>query len=27
VKIIAGYRFSCTLTVDDLIFLRDLRDQ
>jgi acetoacetate decarboxylase len=24
-KVIAGYRFSCALTVDDLIFLRDLR--
>jgi acetoacetate decarboxylase len=27
VKVIAGYRFSCTLTVDDLILLRDLRAQ
>ncbi|MFH0811751.1 MAG: acetoacetate decarboxylase family protein [Pseudomonadota bacterium] len=25
-KVIAGYRFSCALTVDDLVFLRDLRD-
>ncbi|MFZ2448516.1 MAG: acetoacetate decarboxylase family protein [Syntrophobacteraceae bacterium] len=25
VGVIAGYRFSCALTVDDLIFLRDLR--
>ena len=24
-KVIAGYRFSCALTVDDLILLRDLR--
>jgi acetoacetate decarboxylase len=24
-KVIAGYRFSCALTVDDLIFLRDLK--
>jgi acetoacetate decarboxylase len=27
VKVIAGYRFSCALTVDDLIFLRDLRSE
>ena len=26
VKVIAGYRFSCTLTVDDLVLLRDLRE-
>jgi acetoacetate decarboxylase len=25
-KVIAGYRFLCALTVDDLIFLRDLRE-
>ena len=25
VKVIAGYRFSCALTVDDLLVLRDLR--
>lgn len=25
-KVIAGYRFSCALTVDDLVLLRDLRD-
>jgi hypothetical protein len=25
VKVGAGYRFSCALTVDDLIVLRDLR--
>lgn len=27
VKVGAGYRFSCALTVDDLIFLKDLRSQ
>ena len=26
-KVLAGYRFSCALTVDDLVLLRDLRDQ
>ena len=25
VQVISGYRFSCALTVDDLVFLRDLR--
>lgn len=25
-KVVAGYRFSCALTVDDLILLRDLRE-
>jgi len=25
-KVLAGYRFSCALTVDDLVFLRDLRE-
>jgi acetoacetate decarboxylase len=25
-RVIAGYRFSCALTVDDLLFLRDLRN-
>ncbi len=24
-RVIAGYRFSCALTIDDLVFLRDLR--
>ncbi len=27
VKVIAGYRFSCAMTVDDLIALRDLRSE
>ena len=27
VKVIAGYRFSCALTVDDLVILRDLRSE
>ncbi len=27
VKVIAGYRFSCALTVDDLVTLRDLRSE
>ena len=25
VRVLAGYRFSCALTVDDLVLLRDLR--
>ncbi|OPY57828.1 MAG: acetoacetate decarboxylase [Syntrophorhabdaceae bacterium PtaU1.Bin034] len=27
VKVLAGYRFTCALTVDDLVFLRDLREK
>jgi len=26
-RVIAGYRFSCAMTVDDLVFLRDLRGE
>jgi len=26
-KVLAGYRFSCALTVDDLVFLRDLKEE